>query len=150
MIEVGADAPGFTLLDQDENERTLEELRGDGKLFLAFYPMDFSPVCSDQFSQYEPHLREIDDLGASVVAVGVDSAWAHRAFREKLGSSITFLSDFNPKGEVARAYGAFIDERDHPNRSLVLVGDDGKVEWVYESPTPLEVPPAELLLDALR
>lgn len=149
MIAVGASAPDFALPDQDEETRSLAELRGDGRLLLAFYPLDFSPVCSDQLSLYEPHRDEISRTGTTLVGVSVDSAWAHRAFREKLGISTTLLADFHPKGEVTEAYGVFIAERGHPNRSLVLVDDQGKVAWVHESPSPLEVPPVELILDAL-
>jgi peroxiredoxin len=83
------------------------------------------------------------------VGVTVDSTWAHKAFAEKLGIEIPLLSDFHPKGEVSRAYGAYIEERGHPNRSLVLVDEDGIVRWVHESPTPLEIPGANLIFDAL-
>ena len=83
------------------------------------------------------------------MGVSVDSSWAHRAFREKLGITIPLLSDFEPKGEVIRSYGAYLEEAGHGNRSLVLVDADGVVRWVHESPTPLEIPGANLIFDAL-
>jgi peroxiredoxin (alkyl hydroperoxide reductase subunit C) len=116
---------------------------------LVFYPVDFSPVCSDQLSIYQEVLPEITAKGAELVGVTVDSSWAHKAFQEKLGIDLPLLADFHPKGEVCRAYGAYIEERGHPNRSLVLIDEEGVVRWVHESPTPLEIPGANLIFDAL-
>jgi len=84
-----------------------------------------------------------------MVGISVDSGFAHKAFQEKLGIDTMLLADFEPKGEVARAYGAYIERIGHANRSLVLVDEEGIVEWVHESPTPLEIPGANLIFDAL-
>jgi peroxiredoxin len=149
MIAVGAAAPEFTLPDQDGDEVSLSSLRG-GKVMLAFYPMDFSPVCSDQLSIYQEVLGEIAARGATLIGISTDSSHAHRAFREQLGAEFTLLSDFHPKGEVTTAYGAYIAERGHPNRSLVLIDEQGTVAWVHESPSPLEIPGANLIFDALE
>jgi len=94
-------------------------------------------------------LPKITDQGATLLGVGVDSTWAHRAFRERLGIEIPLLSDFEPKGQVIRRYGAYLDEVGHGNRSLVLIDEDGIVRCVHESPTPLEIPGANLIFDAL-
>jgi peroxiredoxin (alkyl hydroperoxide reductase subunit C) len=148
MIQAGAKAPDFSLPDQDGNDVSLGDFAG-GKLVLAFYPGDFSPVCTDQLSIYQEVLGEIEERGASLVGISVDSAFCHAAFREKLGLTMPLLADFHPKGEVCRAYGALIEERGHSNRSLVLVGPDGVVLWSHEPPTPLEIPGANLIFDAL-
>jgi peroxiredoxin len=148
MIEPGAHAPDFTLPDQDENPVSLSDFAGS-KLIIAFYPADFSQVCTDQLSIYQEVLADIEAQGASLVAISVDSHHSHRAFREKLSLTMPLLADFHPKGEVTSAYGAYIEERGHGNRSLVLVGEDGKVSWVHASPTPLEIPGANLIFDAL-
>jgi len=147
VIEAGTKAPGFSLPDQDGNEVSLADFAGR-KLVLAFYPLDFSPVCTDQLSLYQEVLAEIDSRGASLVGISVDSSYCHRAFREQLGLRMPLLADFNPKGEVSRAYGAWIDQVDHGNRSLVLI-DEGEVKWAYASPSPLEIPGANLIFDAL-
>jgi peroxiredoxin len=149
MIAPGTPAPEFSLRDQDGNEVSLSDFRGR-KVVLVFYPLDFSPVCSDQLSIYEEILPEVEEKGATLVGISVDSSWAHRAFRETLGITITLLSDFEPKGKVAQAYGAYLDGTGHSNRSLVLVDEDGAVRWVHESPTPLEIPGANLIFDALE
>ena len=115
---------------------------------LAFYPLDFSPVCTDQLGLYQEVLGEIEAQGASLVGISVDSSYCHRAFREQLNLTMPLLADFNPKGEVSRAYGAWIEQVDHGNRSFVLI-ENGEVSWSYAAPTPLEIPGANLIFDAL-
>jgi len=148
MIERGARAPDFTLPDQDGNEVSLSDLEGQTSV-LVFYPLDFSPVCTDQLNVYQEVLPELEERGARVYGISVDSAFAHKAFREHLGVTIPLLADFNPKGEVARAYGVYIDERGHSQRALVMVGPDLRVVWSHQSPSPLEMPGANLIFDAL-
>ena len=148
MIEPGTKAPDFTLRDQDGNKVSLADFAGR-KLLLVFYPLDFSPVCTDQLSVYQEVLGEIEAKGATVLGISVDSGFAHAAFRDKLNLTFPLLADFKPKGEVSRAYGAWIEKADHSNRSLVLIDEGGKVEWSYEAPSPLEVPGANLIFDAL-
>ncbi len=148
MISTGETAPEFTLRDQDGEEVSLSDFRGR-KVLLVFYPLDFSPICSDQLSIYQEVKPEIEAKGVEIVGISVDSGFAHKAFQEKLGIDTRLLSDFEPKGEVARAYGAFIEMRGHANRSLVLIDEEGTVEWVHESSTPLEIPGANLIFDAL-
>jgi peroxiredoxin len=148
MIEVGQQAPDFTLRNQDGEEVSLSDYRGR-KLMLVFYPADFSPVCGDQFSIYPEVKPEIDEKNVELVGISVDSAWAHKAFQEKLGFEFTLLSDFEPKGEVSRAYGSYIEGAGISNRTLVLVDEDGKVAWTYESPNPGEFPGANVVFDAL-
>jgi peroxiredoxin len=147
MIEAGARAPDFTLPDQDENSVSLGDFAGR-RLVIAFYPGDFSSVCGNQLSLYQQVLGEIEARGASLVGISVDSHHSHRAFRDQLNLTMPLLSDFHPKGEVSRAYGAYIEERGHCNRSLVLIEPDGTIGWSYLSP-PLEVPGANLIFDAL-
>ena len=148
MIEAGARAPDFTLSDQHENDVSLADFAGS-RLVIAFYPGDFSPVCTDQLSVYQEVLGEIEAQDAKLIGISVDSAYCHRAFAERLGTDIPLLADFHPKGEVCRSYGALIEDRGHANRSLVLVDGDGTVAWSHASPTPLEIPGANLIFDAL-
>jgi peroxiredoxin len=148
MIAPGTPAPDFSLRNQDGERVSLSDFRGR-KVVLVFYPADFSPVCTDQLSVYQEVLPQIREQGAELIGITVDSTWAHKAFQDKLGIEIPLLADYHPKGEVSRAFGAYIEERGHPNRSLVLIDDEGVVRWVHESPTPLEVPGANLIFDAL-
>ncbi len=148
MIAAGEQAPDFTLRDQDGEEVSLSDYRGR-KVLLIFYPGDFSPTCSDQLSIYQEVKPELAEKGLELVGISVDSFFAHKAFQEKLGIDTTLLSDFEPKGEVARAYGSYFEPMGFANRTLVLVGEDGTVAWTYESPNPGEFPGANLIFDAL-
>ena len=148
MIEPGTPAPDFRLPDQDGNVVSLDDLRGS-RVVLVFYPADFSPGCTHQLSVYQERLPELEASGARIYGISVDSAYCHRAFRDELGIGIPLLADFHPKGEVARAYGVYSDEYGVAARALVIVGPDGIVEWTHRSPSPLEIPGAELIQEAL-
>jgi peroxiredoxin len=147
VIEVGSKAPDFSLPDQDGNEISLSDFAGR-RVVVAFYPGDFSPVCSDQLSLYQEVLGELEAKGARLVGISVDSSDSHRAFRERLNLTMPLLADFHPKGEVSKAYGVYSEDYGKSARALVLVDEAGVVEWTYESP-PLEVPGANLIFDAL-
>jgi peroxiredoxin (alkyl hydroperoxide reductase subunit C) len=149
MIQPGAQAPDFSLPDQDGKTVSLQDLKGQTSV-LVFYPMDWSPTCTDQLNVYQEVVGELDAQGAKLYGVSVDSAFSHKAFQEHLRISFPLLADFHPKGEVSKAYGVFIDERGHNQRALVMIGPDGKVVWSYMSPTPLEIPGANLIFDALE
>jgi peroxiredoxin len=147
MIAAGTKAPDFSLPDQDGNTVSLADFAGR-KLVLVFYPLDFSPVCTDQLGLYQEVLGEIESQGASLVGISVDSSYCHRAFRENVNLTMPLLADFNPKGEVSQAYGAWIEGAGMSNRALVLI-EDGEVTWSYASPSPAEIPGANLIFDAL-
>lgn len=148
MIQPGSPAPEFTLTDQDGHEVSLADFRGQ-TVVMVFYPADFSPVCTDQLNLYQEVLGELESRGVRLVGISVDSTWAHKAFQAHLGVTIPLLADFHPKGEVAKAYGTYVEKRGVAKRALVMVGPDGAVEWSYESPSPLEIPGANLIFDAL-
>ncbi len=149
MIEPGSEAPDFALPDQDGNIVKLEDLRGQTTV-LVFYPNDFSPVCTDQLNVYQEVLGELEQQGARLYGVSVDSAWAHKAFQQHLGITIPLLADFHPKGEVARDYGVWADDYGVALRALVMIGPDLRVVWSHQSPSPLEIPGANLIFDAVN
>lgn len=148
MMEPGSEAPDFTLTDQDGNEVTLSELQGS-PVVLVFYPLDFSPVCTDQLSVYQEVLPDFEERGAKVYGISVDHAFAHKAFQDKLGTTIPLLADFEPKGDVARAYDMYIDSRGHNHRGFVVIDAEGKVKHWHRERTPLDIPGANLIFDAL-
>jgi peroxiredoxin len=149
MIAPGTPAPEFALPDQDGNIVKLEDLRGQTTV-LVFYPLDFSPVCTDQLNVYQEVLGDLEAEGARMYGISVDSAFAHKAFQTQLGISIPLLADFHPKGAVAKAYGAYNEEYGNGMRALVMIGPDLVVRWSYVSPSPLEIPGANLIFDALN
>jgi peroxiredoxin len=148
LIEVGAKAPDFTLADHAGQEISLSDFAGR-RVLLVFYPLDFSPVCSDQLALYKEIDPQLADAGVTLLGISVDSAFAHKAFRDQLGIETTLLADFEPKGAVAEAYGAYLPRAGHSNRSLVLIDGDGIVRWVHETDTPLDIPGPELILEAI-
>jgi peroxiredoxin len=149
MIAVGEQAPDFTLRNQDGEKVSLSDYRGRKKVLLVFYPGDFSPVCGDQLSIYQEVKPEIEEKGVELVGISVDGFFSHKAFQEKLGIDTTLLSDFEPKGEVARAYDSYVEKFGFANRTLILIDEDGVVAWTYESPNPGEFPGANVIFDAL-
>ncbi|HEX8854391.1 MAG TPA: redoxin domain-containing protein [Thermoleophilaceae bacterium] len=148
MIAPGTPAPDFALKDQDGNVVSLDDLKGQTTL-LVFYPLDFSPVCTDQLNVYQEVLDELRERGVQMYGISVDSAYSHKAFQEKLNVTIPLLSDFEPKGQVARSFGVYADDYGVAQRALVLIGPDGVVKWSHVSPSPLEVPGVNLIFDAL-
>jgi peroxiredoxin (alkyl hydroperoxide reductase subunit C) len=148
MIEAGAPAPEFALPDQDGATVSLKDLEG-GHTVLVFFPAAFSPVCTDQFSVYEEVLPELRARNAALYGVSVDNAFSLKAFQASAGTTIPLLSDFHPKGEMARAYDVWVPDRGVATRALVLVGPDLDVLWAHRPPSPLEIPGANLIFDAL-
>jgi len=148
VIAVGEPAPDFKLRDQDGEEVSLSDYKGR-QVMLVFYPGDFSPVCGDQLEVYQGLKPQLAERGVELVGISVDSFFAHKAFQAQLGIDTTLLSDFEPKGEVARAYGSYLDGPGFANRTLVLVDENGLVAWTHESPSPGEFPAADVLLGAI-
>ena len=148
MIEPGTPAPDFAVPDQDGNEVSLASLRGE-TVVLVFYPLDFSPVCTDQLNVYQEVLAELEARGARMYGISVDSAFAHKAFQRELRVTIPLLADFHPKAEVARRFGVYNEERGVTERALVLIDPEGVVRWAHRSPSPLEIPGANLIFDAV-
>jgi peroxiredoxin len=149
VVEAGSQAPDFTLPDQDGSRVSLEDLRGK-RTVLVFYPLDFSPVCTDQLNVYNELLSDLEAEGVQLYGVSVDSAYAHKAFQRELGIRIPLLADFHPKGALAKAYGFYDEQWGSSARALVMIGPDLAVEWIYRSPSALEIPGANLIFDAIR
>jgi peroxiredoxin len=155
VIQVGAIAPDFDLPSSElENGRPgkkikLSDFRGKKAVVLAFYPLDFSPVCSSEHACFVQDYTEFEKAGAQVLGISVDSSWAHLAFAKHLNASYPLLADFQPRGEVAAKYGLYLADKGITARATVLVDKEGKVAWVKEQ----EIPQArdnKLILEQLR
>jgi peroxiredoxin len=137
-IKVGVEAPDFELASSEfENDRPgkkirLSSYRGSKNVVLAFYPLDFSPVCSSEHACFTRDLPSIDSTGAQVLGISVDSVWTHAAFKKQLGLNYPLLADFQPRGDVAARYGLFIADRGITARATVIVDKAGNVAWVKE------------------
>ena len=148
ILEAGARAPEFTLLATADQKLALRELRGR-PVILAFYPADWSPVCGDQMALYNEILPEFQRFGAQMVGISVDGQWCHAAFVESRRLRFPLLADFEPKGAVAKAYGAYREEDGTSERALFVIDANGIVVWSYCSPVSVN-PGADGILDALE
>ncbi len=144
----GTRAPDFTLSATPDQRVSLGELRGR-PVVLAFYPADWSPVCGDQMALYNQVLPEFRRFGAELLGISVDGVWCHRAFAENRNLRFPLLSDFEPKGEVARRYGVYRQEEGTTARALFVIDGDGVIRWSYVSPAGIN-PGADGILDALE
>lgn len=147
VLEAGTQVPEFTLVTEEGQKFTAEDLRGT-RTVLVFYPFAFSPVCSDQLQVYEEVLDEITAQGARILGVSCDSSYSQTAFREKLGVSIPQLSDFEPKGQACRAFGV-LHPGGFPERALVITDAEATVRWSFQAPSPGDLPGANLIFDGL-
>jgi peroxiredoxin len=148
IIAAGTQVPAFALTTADGDGFTEADLQGKTTV-LVFYPFAFSPVCTDQMQVYEEALGELTVLNATLYGVSTDATYAQQAFKEKLGVSIEQLSDFEPKGETARKFGAYFEPGGMTNRALVIVGPDGIVTWSHLAANPGELPGVNLIFDGL-
>jgi peroxiredoxin len=147
-LAAGMAAPEFSLAASPDRRLALSDLRGR-PVVLAFYPADWSPVCGDQMALYNEVLPEFDRLGAEIVGISVDGAWCHHAFADARHLHFALLADFEPKGEVARAYGVYDEHEGTSERALFVIDRNGTVHWSYVSP-PNVNPGANGILDALE
>lgn len=129
-IEVGREAPDFTLRDENNQSVSLSELRGS-PVVLVFYPADFSPVCSSEMCAYRDDYSQFEAKGARVFGISRDSPWAHKAFKDSLGLKHSLLADM--KGEVARVYGCWNEDLGIAERLTVVIDADGVIRYVTRS-----------------
>lgn len=148
MLPTGIIAPGFELNSTPDQKIKLEELRGR-KVILAFYPADWSPVCGDQMTLYNEMGKYFAAHNAQLVGISVDSRWCHLAFGESNKFHFPLLSDFEPKGAVAKLYEAYNDQTGECNRALYVIDEKGIIQWNYLSPVGIN-PGADGILNALE
>jgi len=148
MLEKGAAAPDFELNATPDQKIKLSDFRGKN-VVLAFYPADWSPVCSDQMALYNEMLKYFGKYEAQIFGISVDSVWCHLAFTQDRKLHFPLLADFEPKGAVSKAYGVYDDEVGESKRALFVIDKEGKIAWSYLSPTAVN-PGADGILDALE
>ncbi len=148
LLQPGERAPDFSLPTSPTDQVSLAEFRGQ-PVVLVFYPADFSPVCRDEMALYQAVSPVFDEYNAQVLGISVDGVWCHLAFAQDRGIEYPLLSDFEPKGEVARAYGAYHQETGEAQRALCVLDEDGVVSWSYLSPMNVN-PGADGILAALE
>jgi peroxiredoxin len=148
LLTEGTNAPEFTLSPAPGQKISLADYRGRN-IVLVFYPADWSPVCGDQLAVYNQLMPMFRDLGTEIVAISVDSVWCHAAFARDRKIHFPLLADFEPKGAVAKTYGAYRDQDGFAERALFVIDAAGTVRWSYLSPLDVN-PAADGILDALE
>jgi peroxiredoxin len=136
-ITVGSVAPDFTLKDQSQKEVKLSEFQGKKNVVIVFYPLDWSPVCTNEHVCLVNDMKRFEELDAQVLGVSVDSVWSHKAFAEKMGIKYPLLADFQPRGAVGEKYGVYLSDKGITGRAIAVVNRSGKIAWFksYDIPT---------------
>ena len=144
----GTKAPDFELPSTPDQTVSLADFLGQ-PVILAFYPEDWSPVCSDQMALYQEVLPEFRRFDAELLGISVDGVWCHLAFAKDRNLHFPLLADFEPKGEVSRAYDAYRANDGTSERALYVIDGGGIVHWSYVSPVGVN-PGADGILRALE
>ncbi|MGH7621629.1 MAG: redoxin domain-containing protein [Gemmatimonadaceae bacterium] len=147
LLPVGTQAPEFSLHTTPDQRVSLSDFRGQ-PVVLVFYPADFSPVCGDQVALYNEMLDEFAAANAAILGISVDGAWCHLAFAKSGNLHFPLLSDFEPKGEVSKMYGAYHYDMGESARALFVLDAAGVIRWNHLSPDGIN-PGADGILRAL-
>jgi peroxiredoxin len=127
-IQVGATAPDFTLKDQDQKEFKLSELKGKRNVVLAFYPLDWSPVCTKENKCLTDDFPKFSSADTEIFGISIDSVYSHKAWSDSMGLKHRLLSDMG--GNVAKQYGMYLEDKFITKRATVIVDKQGTVRYV--------------------
>jgi mycoredoxin-dependent peroxiredoxin len=128
-VEVGSEAPDFTLNDYNRETVSLASFRGVKNVLLVFYPFAFSGICTGELCQVRDDLGDYQNDRVQVIGVSVDSPFALKAWAAKEGYEFPLVSDFWPHGEVAKAYGVFNETSGMANRGTFLIDKEGVIRF---------------------
>ncbi|WP_233522122.1 redoxin domain-containing protein [Chitinophaga silvatica] len=147
ILQKDSPAPEFNLYSTPDQRLKLGDFKGQ-RVILAFYPADWSPICSDELNLFNETLKLFTAKNAVLLGISVDSKWSHLAFAQSRKFHFPLLSDFEPKGEVSRQYGVYNDVDGESKRAIFLIDEHGIIQWSYLSPDGIN-PGAEGILAAL-
>lgn len=147
-LPLGSAAPDFTLPDANGQRVSLKDYRGR-PVVLVFYPLDWSPTCSDQLSLYQADMAEFEKHDAKLIGISVDSIYSHGAWAAVRNLTFPLLADFHPKGEVSKLYHVWREKDGFSERALYVIDGEGKIRYANVSPRLGEIPDIYELFDAL-
>jgi mycoredoxin-dependent peroxiredoxin len=136
-IAVGQTAPDFMLLNQEKKEVKLSDFAGKKNVVLVWYPLDWSPTCTNEHVCFVNDMKAFETLDAEVLGVSVDSVWSHKAFAEKMGIEYSLLADFHPRGAMSEKYGVYLADKGITGRAIAIVNKAGKVAWFKNYDIPV-------------
>jgi mycoredoxin-dependent peroxiredoxin len=148
-VSVGQTAPDFALQNQEKKEVKLSDFAGKKNVVLMFYPLDWSPVCTNEHVCFVNDMKQFGTLEAEVLGISVDSVWSHKAFAEKMGITYSLLADFQPRGAAAEKYGVYLADKGITGRAIVIVNKAGKIAWIKNYDIPV-VPDLKEVAAALQ
>ncbi|HEY6442645.1 MAG TPA: peroxiredoxin [Candidatus Acidoferrales bacterium] len=147
-LSVGTAAPDFSLKDQNQKDVKLSDYRGKKNVVMVFYPLDWSPICTNEHVCLVNDMKQFDKLDAQVLGLSVDSVWSHKAFAEKTGIQYPLLADFQPRGAVAEKFGVYLADKGITGRAIAIIDRKGNVAWFKNYDIPV-VPDIKEVSDAL-
>ena len=131
-LNVGEAAPDFTLLNQNRNPVSLEDLKGSRSV-IVFIPFAFTRTCERELCQIRDEYSVFNEAETVVVAITCNTLHANRAWSEQQGFQFDLLSDFWPHGAVARAYDTFNEGFGYAERTTYFLDEDGVITGVTRS-----------------
>jgi len=148
MLEVGAQAPDFTLKDQNQQPVTLSSFIGEKNVLLVFFPLAFTGICQGELDQLRDQLPSYVNDDSVALAISVGPPPTHKIWATESGFLFPVLSDFWPHGAVSEAYGVFNSDTGFPNRGTFVIDKSGIIRFA-EMKQPGESRDQQLWLDAL-
>jgi thioredoxin-dependent peroxiredoxin len=141
MLEVGKNAPDFSLPDQDGNLHRLSDYKGK-PVVLYFYPKDDTPGCTKEACSFRDSFPEFRKAGIEVLGISTDDENSHTKFRLKYNLPFILLSDTDRK--VVEKYGVWVEKNNYGKkywgtaRTTFLIDKDGKIVHIFNKVKPEE------------
>jgi len=148
-IAVGQQAPDFTLQNQDKKDVKLSDFAGKKNVVLMWYPLDWSPVCTNEHACVVDQMKSFATLDAEILGISVDSTWSHKAYADKMHITYSLLADFQPRGAASEKYGVFLADKGITGRAIAIVDKSGKIAWFKNYDIPV-VPDITEVAEALK
>ncbi len=130
--KVGAKAPLIEGKDQDVKTWKLADAIGKKIVLLYFYPKDDTPGCTKEACGFRDRIDELKKDNVEVIGVSFDSEESHQQFIEKYKLTFPLLADTD--GKIADAYGVRANSKNVARRVSFLIGLDGKIVHITDSP----------------
>lgn len=143
MVDVGQEAPDFTLPNHHGEPVTLSSYRGKKNVVIIFYPWAFTGTCTGELCEIRDRLSSFDNDDTVTFAVSCDAKFSLRIFAEREGFLFDLLSDHWLHGEVARAYDVFNEKVGAANRGTFIIDKDGVVRYKVVNAIPDARDPSE-------
>ncbi|MFQ5762521.1 MAG: peroxiredoxin [Candidatus Bathyarchaeia archaeon] len=152
MVEIGDKAPNFTLPSTTGDKVSLSDYQGKKSVVVAFYVLDWTPVCHGEMCSFRDNFQSLQQAGAEVLGISVDSPFSHKEWTRQLNLTYPLLSDFNK--DASKAYDVLYDEllglKGISKRSVFIVDKQGIIRYKWVSEDPKVAPDTQRILEELK